>query len=200
MPDGRREPARKLIHAVLSLVAAALVAVLPYPAGATVLAGATFVALSVEAARRWSPVVATRFHALVGTMLRERESRQLTGATTLAMGYTVAVLLLPGWPAVAAILIAGVADPAAALVGRRFGRHRYPGGKSLEGSAAFLAVALAVLLAVPGVGAAGAAMVALTLTILEAPTLPVDDNLYLPVLAAAAVALLPWVAGLEGFS
>jgi dolichol kinase len=200
MTDGRREPARKLIHVALSLGAAAVVAVLPYPAGATVLAGATFVALSIEAARRWSPVFATGFRALVGPMLRERETHQLTGATTLAIGYTIAALLVPGWPAVAGILIAGLADPAAALVGRRYGRHRYPGGKSVEGSAAFLAVALALLVAVPGVGLAGALAVAVVLTLLEAPTLIVDDNLYLPALGAGALAVLSWALALGGFS
>jgi dolichol kinase len=200
MQDRQREPARKLIHVALSLVAAAVAALLPHPVGATVLAAAAFVALSIEAARRWSPVFATDFHDLVGPMLRVREHHRLTGATTLAIGYTIALLLLPGWPAVAGILIAGVADPAAALVGRRFGRHRYPGGKSLEGSLAFVAVATALLLAVPGVGMGGAVVAALALAVVEAPTLPVDDNLYLPVLGALAVAVLPWAAGLRGFS
>jgi dolichol kinase len=200
MRDRQREPARKLIHVALSLVAVAVAALLPHPAAATVLAAATFVALSIEAARRWSPVFAVGFHDLVGPMLREQESHRLTGATTLAIGYTIAALLLPGWPAVAGILIAGVADPAAALVGRRFGRRRYRGGKSLEGSLAFVAVATALLLALPGVGLGGAVVVALALAVVEAPTLPIDDNLYLPVLGALAVAVLPWTAGLGGFS
>ena len=33
----------------------------------------------------------------------------------------------------------GVADPVAALIGRRYGRHKLRGGKSLEGAMAFVA-------------------------------------------------------------
>jgi dolichol kinase len=193
------EAPRKLIHVALSIVAAAVAAFLPHVAAATVLASATFIALSIEAARRWSGSFGARFTDLVGPMLRPREQHRLTGATTLAIGYTLAVLVLPGWPAVGGILVAGVADPAAALVGRRFGRHRYRGGKSVEGSAAFLATAFATILALPGIGVVDAALVAMALTVLEAPTLPVDDNLYLPGLGAAAVALVLG-AGVGGFS
>lgn len=196
----RWESARKLIHVALSLVAASVAAFLPHPAGATVLAAATLVALAVETARRWSHAFAIRFHDLVGPMLRPRETRRLTGATTLAIGYTLALVLLPGWPAVAGILVAGLADPAAAVVGRRFGRVRYPGGKSVEGSVAFLLVAAAVLLTLPGVGPGVAVAVAILLTIMEAPSLPVDDNLYLPTAGAAALTFLPWAAALGGFS
>jgi dolichol kinase len=196
----RAEAARKLIHVALSLVAAAVVALLPHPAGATVLAAATLLALSIEIGRRQSATFASRFFALVGPMLRQRETLQLTGATTLAIGYTAAALLFPGWPAAAGILVAGTADPAAALVGRRFGQRRYRGGKSLEGSLAFLMVAALVLTASPGVGPAGAIPAAMLLAVIEAPTLRVDDNLYLPALSAAAIALVPWAAGLGGFS
>lgn len=173
---------------------------LPHPAGATVLAGAAFLALSVELARRRSPGFARRFEWAVGSMLRDREAHRLTGATTLALGYTVAATAFPGWPAVAAILLTGAADPAGTLVGRRFGHTRWPGGKSLEGSAAFFAVALLVLLALPGIGMAAATVVALVATAAEAPTLPMDDNLYLPVLAAAAVRVAASLFGLGGFS
>jgi dolichol kinase len=173
---------------------------LPHPAGATVLAGAAFLALSVELARRRSPGFARRFERAVGSMLRDREAHRLTGATTLALGYTVAATAFPGWPAVAAILLTGAADPAGALVGRRFGRARWPGGKSLEGSAAFFAVALLVLLAVPGIGVVAAAAVALVVTVAEAPTLSLDDNFYLPVIAAAAVRIAASLFGLGGFS
>jgi dolichol kinase len=184
----------------LSLGAAVVVWALPYPGGATILAGATLVALAVELARWRSPAFARRFQGAVGSMLREREARRLTGATTLAIGYTVAATAFPGWPAITGILLAGTADPAAALVGRRFGRTRWRGGKSLEGSLAFLVVAFLVLVAVPGIGAAAAAVIALLVTAAEAPTLAIDDNLYLPALAAAVVILVPLLFGLGGFS
>jgi dolichol kinase len=194
-------PARKLVHAALSVVAAAAVWLLPHPGGAAILAGATGVAAAVEAARRWSPAFAAGFQAHFGPLLRGgEEHRLLTGATTLAVGCTAAAVLVPGHPAVAGILLAGLADPAAALVGRRFGRHRYPGGKTLEGSLAFFAAGALVLMALPGPGPAAAMAIAAAVALLEAPTLPVDDNLYLPPLGAAIAAILSGAAGLGGFS
>jgi dolichol kinase len=178
------EAARKSIHVLLSLAVAALVWRLPPTAAAATLAGATALALAIEALRRISARFDDVFRARLGPMLRPLEARRITGATTLALGYTLAVLALPGRPAVAGILFAGVADAVAAVVGRRWGRRRYAGGKSVEGSLSFFAVALAVAWTL-GLGPAAAVGVAAIVTIIEAPTLPVDDNLYLPIASAA---------------
>jgi phytol kinase len=84
-----------------------------------------------------------------------------------------------------------LADPAAAFVGCRWGRHRYriPGGeKSLEGSAAFFAIAF-VCVAGLLVGAGGQlplsaiGAIALTLTMVEALTARGLDNLMVPLTA-----------------
>lgn len=186
--------ARKGIHAALSLGAAGVVWRLNPMAAAVVLAAATLVALTVEVARR-SSAGAARTFARLTPMLKDREGRRLTGATTLAVGFTVAALLLPGTPALAGILFAGLGDPAAALAGRRWGRVRYPGGKSVVGSAVFLAVATAagLLLGLSPVVAVGAAA---ALTAVEAISLGVDDNLYLPLVGAAAVAAAGWLTPL----
>lgn len=88
-----------------------------------------------------------------------------------------------------------LADPAAALVGRRWGRHRYrvPGGeKSLEGSAAFFAIAfVCVAGALVGAGErlplAAIGALALTLTMVEALTARGLDNLLVPLTAVLAL-------------
>lgn len=179
------EAARKSIHVVLSLIVAALVWRLPATTAAVLLAAATGVALTVEVARRSSGRFEHAFRSVAAPMLRPAESHRITGATTLALGYTLAVALLPGRPAIAGILLTGVADAVAAVVGRRWGRHRYRGGKSVEGSASFFLVA-ATIGWVLGLGPLEAVGLAAIMTILEAPSLRLDDNLYLP-LAGAAV-------------
>lgn len=197
----REEAIRKGLHAGVSLVAAAAVWRLPPADAAILLAAATTVALSVEVARRASGPFGRRFQRGLGPLLRDREAGHLTGATTLAIGYTAAAVLFPGTPALAGILVAGVADAVAAIVGKRFGRHRYPGGKSVEGSVAFFAVVTAMaLLLLPDVRPGAVLALALAVTALEALTLRVDDNLYLPLATAAAVRALPLLTGVTFFS
>lgn len=185
MTGSRGEVARKSLHVVLSLGAAAVVWRLPETAAAIVLAAATALALAVETARHASGRFAEAFRTRLEPMLRPSETRRITGATTLALGYTLAAVALPGRAALAGILFAGIADAVAAVVGRTWGRHRYPGGKSIEGSLAFLAVAGAVGWTL-GLAPLQALLVALIMTAIEAFTLRLDDNFYLP-LAGAVV-------------
>lgn len=146
--------------------------------------------------RRW-------LHGLFGPLMRPEEMPPLGGPIVLngatSMGIAAALCALLFAPAVAAAAVAmqQVGDAAAALVGRRLGGVRWRGShKTLAGSAAFVVSALAtgwlvaqwpgVSLA-PGVLAAGALAAALA----EALPLPVNDNLRVPLVAAAAM----WLAG-----
>ena len=192
------EAARKSIHVLLSLGAAAIAWRLPALTAATVLAAAAALALTIEVLRLASPGFGALFHRRLAPMLRAGEARGVTGATTLAIGYTLAAAAFPGRAAVAGILFTGVGDAVAAVVGKRWGRHRYPGGKSLEGSAAFFAVAFGIAWAAmvaggpdgaaalgPAAVAGRAALAAGVVMAVEALTLRVDDNLYLPLVGAA---------------
>ncbi len=115
--------------------------------------------------------------------------------------YTVAifmVFLLAGddlWIYFSSILILGVADACAALIGIRYGRLRYSvqdGAKSVEGSLAFFAIAFAaVLVTAPFFSELPwpnlihiAFATGLLLTGFEAISLKGADNLFVPVAAA----------------
>ncbi|NIP80018.1 MAG: hypothetical protein GWM90_12655, partial [Gemmatimonadetes bacterium] len=155
MTSAQGEAARKTIHVALSVVAALVVAETRPLTAATILAAATLIALAAEVARRASGAFGGAFRRGLGPMLRPAEAAgRLTGATTLSIGYTVAAVALPGTPALAGILITGVADALAAVVGRRLGRHRYRGGKSVEGSAAFAIAVFALTVGITGLGPA----------------------------------------------
>ena len=124
---------------------------------------------------------------------KEAESRQITGATYMLLSATFLVFVFEKEVAVLALLFLSVGDPFAALIGVR-DHHARRFGKSLAGSTAFAVVALgAGLLATlhPDVPLAwwivpGAVVAALT----ELAPLPLDDNLTVPIVAAAAMALL----------
>ncbi len=115
---------------------------------------------------------------------RQSEAGRLSGATWLGVGYSIAAVLPPPAP-VAGILVAAVADPAAAVVGS-WGRGA--GRKSLRGSLAALAsaaIVLALLTLPAGAVLAGAFVAALV----ERWSGPLSDNLTVP----PATALVVWL-------
>lgn len=175
-PRMRREVLRKLIH-VSSVALPLFVWMAPRPLGVALLVPLAAVALAVDVARLRLRVPRYWFLRTTRTLLRHHERRGLAGATWMVAAYAVALLVFPKPVAVAAMLYNGLGDAAAALVGRRFGRHRTAWGKSWEGFAAALAVCLAVGFAVPGVSPAGAVLGALSAATLEFLPLPLDDNL-----------------------
>ena len=66
------------------------------------------------------------------------------GAPVLAAALLVN-LLFPAWIAASALAVMLTGDAAAALIGRRFGRHKIVNGKSLEGTASFVIVGFLAL-------------------------------------------------------
>lgn len=117
--------------------------------------------------------------------LRPDEARGMTGATLLAAGYTATWLLFPPYAAASAILVTAAADPAAAIVGTRFGVR---GSKTWAGSAAAFAVALLVLLA-QRIAVAAAVAGSLAAALAERAGARGLDNVAVPVLTAAVLTL-----------
>ncbi len=185
-----REGARKLVHLTTATAAALLAWVLPTRQRQILFVAVAACALLLDLARLLRPGLRRHFERAFAPMLRGAEHRRISGATTLALGFMAAVVLFPRAAAVAGLLFAGLGDAASALVGRSHGRHRFPWGKSLEGSLAFLAVAFVIAWGVPGLAPAAALVVALALALLEAAPLPFDDNLLLPVVGAALTFLV----------
>lgn len=104
----------------------------------------------------------------------------------LALGYALAWWLFPATAAEAAIVVTAVADPAAAIVGSRYGRG---GAKSPEGSLA-CAGAAALILAVFGVAPAALALAAVGAAAAERVPWRGVDNLAVPLVVGA---LLRWM-------
>ena len=103
------------------------------------------------------------------------------------------IWLYPPALGAAALAMLMIGDAAAALVGRRWGRTKWPGSrKSAEGSAAYAVSAFATGLAVaawPGadLGLGVIAVGAVVGAALEAVPIPVNDNVRVPVLSGAAM-------------
>jgi dolichol kinase len=190
-----REAARKAIHAAAGTAAALVAWFLPPLPARALLAAAALFALAMDLIRLRVPAADRRFRLAVGAMLRPAERRGLTGATMLALGAALTALIFPGRVAAVGILYAAIGDASAALVGSRLGRRTYRPGRTVEGTLAFFAAALAVGYAAPGTGLPAAAAAALAVTLVEAAPVPIDDNVTIPVAGAAAYRLAIWLAG-----
>jgi dolichol kinase len=195
---------RKALHlGALALPAGILL--VDRPVAVPVLAALSALAVACDVARqRWAPA-RRLLHGLFAPIMRPEELPPfggpvvINGATWVCVSSAVCAAAFAAPVAAAALVMQMIGDAAAAVVGRRLGRRRYPwSSKSLEGSAAFVATAFLAALplaalppalgAAPPVGALAAG--ALAAAVMEALPIAVNDNLRVPLAAGAAIALL----------
>lgn len=150
------------------------------------------IAITVEILRHTVPAAEELFGRFFGGMLRKHErggekKASINGATYVLLSATACVLIFPKVVTIAGFTVLIVSDTMAALIGRRFGRHRFL-EKSVEGSSAFFVSAMVVVALValifhaPGSFIAAGALAAAAATIAEALSygVNVDDNLTIP--------------------
>ncbi len=108
--------------------------------------------LIIDLVRYYSAPVSKLFYALFGFMLREHEvnkkKKTLTGATYVLLAAAFVVAVFPKVFVIPAVAVLILGDIAAALIGRKFGRHKFL-AKSLEGTLAFFVVGCLVILVTP---------------------------------------------------
>jgi dolichol kinase len=158
----------------------------------------TLVFLIVDLLRYYHKPTAVIFYKMFGVLLRGHEqdgaSKRLNGATHVFISATLCIIIFPKLITVTCFSILIISDSAAALIGRRFGRHRFL-SKSVEGSLAFFITALAVVMCAPKIfdspgEYAIAAVAAAVGTIIEASSIRIDDNLSIPISIGAIMWLL----------
>jgi dolichol kinase len=143
-------------------------------------------ALAIDLARLRVPALNRLFFRTLSALASPREARGLASSSWYLLGVLLAYAFFPSH-AVPAILVLGFADPAASVVGRRWGRVRFGKG-TMEGAAAFLVVS-SIVLAATGGGVLQALVVALLVTVVELLPIPLDDNLTVPLAVASALGL-----------
>lgn len=178
------QPWRRALHAGTGIVLAWAPTELGLGRWTTVaLLGVVVVALAgIDVVRLTVPPVNAFFFRAVPSLASPREAARSASSTWYVLGALLCWLLFPHEVAVAAILVLALADPAASVVGRLFGRRRLGKG-SVEGGAAFFAVAAVVLL----LGGFGwvALPVAFLVAVVEVVPQPLDDNIVVPLAAGA---------------
>jgi dolichol kinase len=151
--DYKSELLRKSIH-LLSLSIPIIYYFITRELALKVLIPITFFAVVIDFGRHFSPPLKKTFNLLFGFLLREHEidskKRNLSGASYVLIAALICIVLFPKVIFITAFSVLILSDIAAALVGRKFGKHKFL-SKSLEGTIAFFVIASIVVVFTPKV-------------------------------------------------
>jgi len=199
--DYESEVRRKAFHLIALVIP---LGYLIFPSGGqakAVIFGAMIFAVAIDAFRLSEPSLRHFLNSVIGAIMRPHEKTDLLGSTCLLVASTMTVLIFPKGIAASALCLLIGGDTAAALVGKRFGRVRIFGRKTLEGTLAFIGAGLVLdagvillLARIPssepasltwGSAVTGAVVGALV----EAVPFPIDDNFAIPIISGVAMVL-----------
>jgi dolichol kinase len=185
----RDEVVRKLIH-LCSLSIPIVYYFIPRNEALIILGAVTAFALVIELLRHYSKGFGRIFLSMFGFLLRKHEldekKKNLNGATYVLISALICVFVFPKVLVITAFSILIISDTMAALIGRKFGKHKFL-SKSLEGTLAFFISAIIVVLIAPKIeglfleyliGILAAAIAAIVENISYGW---IDDNLSIPV-------------------
>jgi glycerol-3-phosphate acyltransferase PlsY len=123
-----------------------------------------------------------------GFLTAGKEKNRLSSSLYYSLSLLICSAIYPREAMLGAVVCLALGDPAAIIVGKRFGRIKIR-NKSLEGGLANFFVCLLILVVVlPSIKMAFAG--ALAGAFIELMPLPVDDNITIPLFAGGAIALV----------
>jgi dolichol kinase len=191
----RAELGRKALH-LLALGIPLSMAWIGAPLAVWIVTAAALIGVTGDVLRAVSPQFRALIRTVFGGLMRPSEWADaegritLNGATCVLVACALAGWLFPVAVAVPALCAALLADAAAAIVGRRLGRHPWGDhGRTAEGSAAFVVMA-AVVLAGAGLPLVAVGAAALVGAVLEALPLSLNDNIAVPLGMGTVLAVL----------
>ncbi|MCS7199359.1 MAG: hypothetical protein N2327_03650 [Caldimicrobium sp.] len=128
------------------------------------------------------------FRTFWNSLLKKEEERNLSDGTFFLLGIFGASFIVKGKELGVLILILGLADLIAEMVGRTHGRVRLLNGKSLEGALAFFITSLALLWVMLTLDISKSIVVSVIITLTELFTK--RDNLWIPLVGAVALVIV----------
>ena len=152
--DYKDELVRKSIH-LTSLLIPIIYYFITKTSAAIILGCLSFVAVILDLTRYFSPEIGKIFYKVFGFLLRRHEvdekKKNLNGATYVLLSGLIGILIFPKIIFITAFAILIIGDIMAALIGRKFGRHKFL-AKSFEGTLAFFLSSCIVVIFTPKVG------------------------------------------------
>jgi glycerol-3-phosphate acyltransferase PlsY len=152
-----------------------------------------FIVLGLDIIRLTIPAVNNFMFTRFTSFIRKNEAHKLTGTAPYILGIGLSLYAYSLPVATAAICYLAFGDVAATMIGERYGRTKI-GNKSLEGTAAFVIASLAAggVLLLIGMGINPWVMVhgSLAAAGVELLTLPINDNLVIPIVSGGVMELL----------
>lgn len=140
--------------------------------------------------RGWSLWGNTLSRLFSGMIRPKEQDGDFTGAFYILITVCLTVLMFEKYIAIAAISFIITGDTFAAIIGRRYGRHRLFQTKSWEGSLSCLAATLVTVMFLPGIALEVALSGAVIAAVVEALPLGIDDNVSVPIVSGLFMTLL----------
>lgn len=145
------ELVRKLIH-LCSLSIPIIIYFTSRSLSIAILSCITAAAIILDLSRYIYPPVGKVFYSIFGFLLRKHEvddkKKNLNGATYVFISALICVIIFPKVLFLTGFTMLIISDSSAALIGRKFGKHKFL-SKSLEGTLAFFVSAAIVVLFTP---------------------------------------------------
>ena len=189
-----KELRRKSVH-LFAMIIPILYMIVPRRESLLILAVCAFISILLDLLKYYEKGFRRLFLRVAGNMLRRREFKRFTSSSYILCAALVSIVAFDRWVAVSVLTFIVLGDFAAAIFGRRFGKHKTVGNKTLEGSLAFFIAAYTGAIAfklITGIDAPWPALFtgALTATVVEALPLGIDDNLTVPILTGVLLQLM----------
>lgn len=181
---------RKIFHALAASIIPLLyiLNIFTWEVSLVLVAAATVIWGGLDYLRQWHKGFNRFAIGILGPLLKTREAHSLTSSSYVLMASTIVIALLEQKTACASLFFLAWGDPAAAVAGKRFGRHKLSNGKSWEGSAVMFLICMAAgyAVALPIMVSIAGAMAA---TLTELYVTRIEDNFAVPVFSGFVMAL-----------
>ena len=188
----KNEITRKSIHISSILLPISYKYIFGYDKRITLLLFVTIAIISIviELLRLENKNFRKYFHLFFGVILRKHELHDFTGASYLLTSAIVCVAFFPPEIAFVSMAFLSIGDSLAALIGIKFGKRKfYNSDKTLEGSlACFVSTfifGLFVFKDMPFLAFLGA----FSVTLAEATSFKIDDNVKIPIISGIVMSL-----------